>query len=123
MRFTITLVLLLFLDSAVFADADVDVAAQKEIAHLFDYLKQSNCQFGRNGSWYSPDEAVAHINKKYQYLLRKKAIQAAENFIDRAASNSSISGEPYRVACGELAAVESAEWFRGELVVFRKRNE
>ena len=121
MRFTITLLSLLFLDSAV--AADVDLAAQKEIAHLLDYLKQSNCQFGRNGSWFGPDEAVAHINIKYQYLLRKKAIRSADNFIDRAASKSSISGEPYRVACGESAAVESAEWFRGELDVFRKRNE
>jgi hypothetical protein len=103
--------------------ADIDVKTQTEIAHLFSHLQQSNCEFGRNGSWYSADEAVRHIDKKYQYLLKKTAIGSTENFIERAASRSSISGQAYRVKCGESVAVESGQWFRAELVVFRKQNE
>ncbi len=103
--------------------ADIKVETQTEIAHLFNYLQQSNCQFGRNGSWYSTGEAVHHINRKYQYLLKRMAIRSAENFIERAASRSSTSGQPYRVKCGESAAVESAEWFLAKLDVFRNRNE
>ena len=102
---------------------DIEVNTQTEIAHLFDHLQQSNCQFGRNGYWYDPDEAVRHINKKYQYLLKRNAIRSTENFIVRAASRSSTSGQPYWVKCGESPAVESAGWFRTELDAFRKRNE
>jgi hypothetical protein len=103
--------------------ADMDTQTRTEIAHLFDQMQQSNCEFARNGSWYSADEAVQHIDKKYQYLLERTAIQSTESFIYKAASRSSISGQPYRVKCGTSAPVESAQWFRMRLQVFRKRNE
>lgn len=103
--------------------ADIDVKAQTEIGYLLNQLQHSKCRFGRNGSWYDADEAVFHIDRKYQYLLKRNAIQSTENFIERAASRSSVSGQPYRVQCGESAVVESAEWFRAELDMFRRRHE
>jgi hypothetical protein len=103
--------------------ADIDVKAQTEIGYLLNQLQQSKCRFGRNGSWYDADEAVFHIDRKYQYLLKRNAIRSTENFVERAASRSSVSGQPYRVQCGESAVVESAEWFRAELDMFRRRHE
>jgi hypothetical protein len=100
--------------------ADVDVQTQAEIANLMHRMQHSNCQFGRNGSWYDAEKAVHHIDKKYQYLLKRKAIRSTEDFIDRAASRSSISGQPYWVKCGNSPAVESAEWFRMQRDLFRK---
>ncbi len=124
MRTGFAITLLLFLCSWAFAvTADVDDATQTEIAHLFNYLKQSNCRFGRNGKGFSANEGADHINKKYHYLPKRKAIRSAENFIDQAASKSSISGKLYRVMCGESAVVDSGEWFRTELLAFRKRTE
>jgi hypothetical protein len=93
---------------------------QREIAHLLTYLKNSNCEFNRNGTWYSPDKAVSHLNRKYQYLLKRGLIKSTEQFIDRAASKSSMSGKPYLVKCGESDTVESAIWFTEELLRFRR---
>ena len=121
MRLLALLVIVLSCSSSL--AAEVDAKTQAEIAYLFDQMQQSNCQFARNGFWYEADEAVHHIDKKYQYLLKRTAIRSAEKFIERAASRSSISGQAYWIKCGESAAVESAEWFRTELDVFRQQNE
>lgn len=118
LMFTLTLVLM----SGFAVAADIDTTTRKEIAHLFDYLQQSDCRFGRNGSWFDTGRAVQHIDKKYQYLLRKNAIRSTENFIDRAASKSSTTGRPYHVDCGDSMVVESAIWFRDELNAYRRRN-
>ena len=91
-----------------------------EIAHLFSYLQESGCQFDRNGTWYDSSEAVGHLNKKYQYLMRKGLISSSEDFIEGAASESSLTGRVYRVRCGSNPAVNSAVWFRSELEKFRK---
>jgi hypothetical protein len=95
-------------------------ATKLEIAHLFSYLQESGCQFDRNGTWYDSGEAVSHLNKKYQYLMGKGLILSSEDFIEGAASESSISGQAYRVRCGSNPAVNSADWFRAELEKYRK---
>jgi len=95
-------------------------ATKLEIAHLVSYLQASGCQFYRNGTWYGSSEAVSHLNKKYQYLLDKGLVPSTEAFIERAASESSMSGRAYRVRCGSNAAVNSADWFRAELEKYRQ---
>ncbi|TCS33716.1 hypothetical protein EDC30_1156 [Paucimonas lemoignei] len=94
-------------------------AARQEIAHLVAYLKESGCQFNRNGKWYSSAEAVDHINEKYQYLLKKDLVSSAEDFIDRAASQSSMSGKPYQVKCGGNVPAKSGPWLMQELGRYR----
>ena len=66
--------------------AESTPATKLEIDHLFSYLKESGCQFFRNGAWYSAREAAGHLNKKYQYLQEKGLVPSAEAFIERAAS-------------------------------------
>jgi hypothetical protein len=105
------------------AAAGLPAPAQAEIAHLFSYLEKSGCQFNRNGSWYAPAEAVGHLNKKYQYLLDKNLVSSAEDFIERAAKESSMSGKPYLVKCDNAAPVESAIWFKRELAAYRKTKQ
>ena len=97
-------------------------AAKLEIAHLLLYLQESGCQFDRNGTWYDSTEAMSHLNKKYQYLLGKELILSSEDFIEGAASESSMSGRAYRVRCGSNPAVNSADWFRAELEKYRKEG-
>ena len=94
--------------------------AEKEILHLFDYLEKSNCAFNRNGSWYSPQEAVQHLERKYHWLVKKGLISTAEQFIDRAASRSSMSGQSYLVQCGDSEPIKSSDWFANELKKFRE---
>ena len=99
--------------------AEVDGAARAEIAHLLKYLESSGCQFQRNDSWYGSARAASHLNRKYEYLLKKGLVTSAETFIERAATESSASGKPYSVKCGDAAAVPSAAWLRAELVNYR----
>jgi len=103
-------------------DPDPAPATKLEIAHLLSYLQASGCQFYRNGTWYDSSEAVSHLNKKYQYLMEKGLISSSEDFIEGAASESSMSGRAYRVRCSSNPAVNSADWFRAELEKYRKEG-
>lgn len=95
--------------------------AQFEITHLLHYLSASGCEFYRNGKWHAVEEARSHIEKKYQYLLKKQIIESAEDFISKAASQSSISGEPYQVRCGNDVS-PSAVWLMEELMRLRLKQ-
>jgi hypothetical protein len=99
--------------------ADLSAQGKAEISYLLTYLKNSGCQFNRNGKWYSADEAVAHLDTKYDYLLKKNMLASAEDFIDKAAAKSSMSGKPYLVQCGSEAPAPSSAWFRAELAQYR----
>jgi hypothetical protein len=110
----LSLILALMFASIAFA-AESTSTTKLEIDHLFSYLKESGCQFFRNGTWYGAREAATHLNRKYQYLQEKKQVPSAEAFIERAASESSMSGQAYRVRCGSNPAVDSADWFSAEL--------
>jgi hypothetical protein len=90
---------------------------------LLNYLETSGCRFQRNGSWYPPARAASHLNQKYEYMLKKGLVTNAESFIERAASESSASGKPYSVKCGNAAAVPSAVWLQDELRRFRTKKE
>jgi hypothetical protein len=90
-----------------------------EIQHLLVYLENSGCQFYRNGTWHSAPDARAHLTKKYQYLLDKGLIKSAEDFVQRVAAESSMSGKPYQVRCGAGAPVTSAQWLSEELARYR----
>ncbi len=96
------------------AGAAPSTQAKGEITALIDLLGQSRCQFQRNGSWYEPAQARAHLQRKYDYLLKHDKVDNAEQFIERAASRSSVSGRAYRVKCGNVEQA-SAAWFLGQL--------
>ncbi|KQQ87877.1 DUF5329 domain-containing protein [Massilia sp. Leaf139] len=98
-----------------------DARAQAEIAHLLDYVATPGCEFNRNGSWHAGGEARAHLKKKYDYLLKRSLVTSAESFIERAASESSMSGKDYQVRCGGGKAVASNAYLMEELRRFRGR--
>jgi hypothetical protein len=115
----IAIVLLLALGPGA-AKADEPVRnAQREIAHLLEYLEASKCAFYRNGAWYSSTEARAHLEEKYRFLRSRSDAVTAEDFLAHAATASSISGVPYQVRCGASAPVESAGWLEAELRRYR----
>jgi len=90
---------------------------QEEVAHLLDYIARSDCSFIRNDKVYDAAQARDHINRKYEHL--KKRISSTEQFITYAASRSSITGEKYRVTCGETTLL-SNEWLEEELRSYRE---
>ena len=99
--------------------ADLSAQSKAEIDYLFSYLKESGCQFNRNEKWYSADEAASHLGTKYKYLLEKNMLSSTEDFIDKAATSSSMSGKPYWVKCGKEEPVQSSAWFKAGLSKYR----
>lgn len=96
--------------------------AQREIAQLIGSLDGSQCRFQRNGSWHDAAEARAHLQRKYDYLLKKDKVDSAEQFIERAASQSSMSGKPYRIQCPGQGEQTAAAWFGTRLQALRQRT-
>jgi hypothetical protein len=117
-RLIATLALGLWSAASAFAAAS-DVT-RTEVARLLDTVEKSQCQFNRNGSWHDAKEARAHLQKKFDYLEKKKLVSTTESFIERGASTSSMSGDPYQIRCPGTAPVASAAWLKAELARQRK---
>ncbi len=101
------------------ARAEPPAIAQIEINYLLGHIEGSRCEFYRNGSWYDSKKAEAHLRGKYEYLAARNLINIAEDFIDKGATNSSLSGRPYEVRCSGSDAVVSNQWLRKELTHYR----
>ena len=93
--------------------------AKREIQGLMDALSTSSCEFQRNGTWHGRDEARKHLQRKYDYLLKRDLADTAEQFIERAASKSSISGRAYQVRCPGQPMQPAAAWFKARLDALR----
>jgi len=93
--------------------------AQTEINYLLGFIESSGCEFYRNGSWYGPTRAQAHLRYKYEVLAAHDRINTAEDFIEKAATKSSLSGRPYEIRCGGGEAVTSSQWLRDVLARYR----
>lgn len=90
--------------------------SENEIQHLFEFITQSDCTFIRNNSEYPALEARNHMQHKYTYA--KRWVDSAEQFIERIASKSSISGKRYQVRCAEQVFY-SDTWLKQELARYR----
>ena len=91
-----------------------------EIDYLLAFIEGSDCTFIRNGKSHENKEAGAHIRRKYGHI--KNRVKTTEDFIQYAATKSSMSGQPYQVICnGEKMA--TADWLTRELDRFRNRND
>lgn len=104
--------------AAIPAHAELIPGARAEIDHLLAYVGSSGCEFFRNGSWYEGKKGQSHISDKLNYLLGKDMIKATADFIDMAATQSSMSGQPYKVRCNGTETA-SAKWLNDELARFR----
>lgn len=113
----VVILLALLLPAAV--QAAPSAVAQREIKGLMDALSASSCEFQRNGTWHGRDEARKHLQRKYDYLLKRNLADTAEQFIERAASKSSISGRAYQVRCPGQPVQPAATWFRTKLDALR----
>jgi len=101
---------------AIITNVQVLAAPQvtQEIKGLLDFVEHSECQFVRNGDEYPGPRARAHLEQKLRYLEGKNLVNSAEDFIDLAATKSSMSGRAYEVRCSE--GVEPANtWLKREL--------
>ena len=63
----------------------------------------------------TPAAARAHLRYKYDALLKHDQIGTAEDFIDKAATKSSLSGLAYKVRCPGGPELSSGQWLRDAL--------
>jgi len=89
-----------------------------EIEYLLNQIGSSGCAFVRNGEVHDSQAAAAHLAMKYRRARR--FVANAEQFIERIATGSSWTGEPYQMACNDKAPVASAAWLSGALERHRK---
>jgi hypothetical protein len=92
---------------------------QSEVNLLLATIESSGCEFYRNGSWHDPKAATAHLRDKLDYLVARNLVNTTEEFIERAATQSSLSGQPYEVKCADKPPVTSNQWLRERLAYFR----
>lgn len=91
---------------------------EAEISYLLDFVATSGCTFIRNGDEHDSADAADHLRLKYRRGHRYA--DTAEKFIDRLASESSWSGRPYTVRCGEQVETSSA-WLHRALTSYREQ--
>ena len=101
------------------AHAALDATGQREVQALLAFVGASHCTFIRNGSSHTAADAQSHLQEKLDYLERRNLVNSAEDFIERVASQSSISGEPYKVNCDGRERL-SADWLGEELQHLRQ---
>ena len=81
--------------------------AETKIRSLIHAVRESGCDFDRNGTLYTADRAAEHLELKY--ARGKRYAGSAEAFIERLATGSSWSGEPYWMICDGDKTL-AAEW-------------
>ncbi len=95
--------------------------AQAEIEYLLSSLGSSDCTFIRNGKTYSAHEAEDHLRMKYR--RGKRYASTSENFIERLASESSMSDKPYYMECDGEERVPSGDWLMQRLNEYRANSD
>lgn len=107
----------LFLGMAGLSHADVPDSQKVEVEHLFDFIKNTECEIERNGSRYNGPEALAHMKKKYDYY--RDDIDTTEKMIELSATKSMMSRKFYLVHCKGKATQKTQDWLLEELRAFR----
>ncbi len=123
-RSSTSLVLALGLVIAPVTRAEPPAIVQQEINYLLRYIGDSGCEFKRNGTWNNNSKtAESHVRGKYDYLARQGRIDTAQDFIDKAATKSSLSGQPYEIRCGGDLAMPSSLWLSDALARYRASQQ
>ena len=103
----------------------VCAAETEPVAKTVDYLiarvEKSDWKFVRNGDDHSGKEAAEHMRRKYNHF--KKEIKTPEDFIEKCAAKSELSGKPYMVKKPDGTMVKCQDWMKAMLEERRKGNE
>jgi len=87
------------------------------IAHLLEYVRTADVVFIRNGKEHSAEDAAKHIEKKYKHY--KKKIKTPEDFIEKSATKSMMSGKLYQIRLKDGTVISNKDWLTAELERYR----
>ena len=114
------LLALLFGASALIAQATPSAAEEKLIDTLIQRVAKMNAMvFLRNGNEYTAADAAKHMQAKYDYF--KKELVTAEDFIERCASRSEMTGQAYKVKLNDGGVKDANEFLNSELRALRQQ--
>jgi hypothetical protein len=106
--------------SALVAQATPSAAEEKLIDSLIQRVSKMDAMvFMRNGNEYNAADAAKHMQAKYDYF--KKELVTAEDFIDRCASRSEMTGQAYKVKLTGGAVKDASEFLNNELRALRQQ--
>jgi hypothetical protein len=91
------------------------------ITALIDRVQQmTTMKFMRNGEEHSSVDAAEHMQAKYKHFRRE--IVTADDFIERCASRSEVTGEPYMVKLADGGTREANALLKQELRAMRRQG-
>lgn len=101
-------------DFAVFTISDRAVSESARIDALLEHVASlTDVRFVRSGKEYDCEEAVDHLRRKL--AAAGDSNLTAEEFIDRIASRSSLTGDEYRIRLPDGTMLPAADYFHREL--------
>ena len=112
-QFTILLIALLITPSILRAQT-LPVTEKQKIDALIEHVGElKDAKFIRNGSSYEPATAVRFLRGKWN--ANKAEVKTARDFIDKVATKSGTSGEPYLMRYSDGKEIPSREFLLAEL--------
>ena len=106
---------------AVAAQPDSREAELAKIEYLLERIGNSPYNFMRNGSRYQGKRAEVHL--RWKFLRSREQIKTAEDFIQRVATRSKISGEAYEVILPDKTRHPLREFLSEELRLLNQALE
>jgi len=91
-----------------------------EIEYLLSAIGSSECTFVRNGKRHPAVKAEQHLRTKYD--RGRRYATSTEKFIERLASQSSITRRTYMIECPGAEPVPTGEWLTKRLAALRERS-
>lgn len=92
-----------------------------EINRLISAVGRNGCTFIRNGERYRGRAAREHLRTKRE--LNEELIATTEDFIEKIASASETTGEPYLIQCRRQEERTVNEWFTSLLEEYRSNSD
>ena len=90
------------------------------INYLLTFVEKSDCTFIRNDRPHTAQEAVVHMQRKYDHF--KDEIKTPEDFILKSATKSLSSGKPYMVKTKTGRLMKSETWLLEALDDYRQKQ-
>jgi hypothetical protein len=85
----------------------------EKIERLLEAVRTSQVQFIRNGQPHAAEEAERHLRSKW--TAAGDSVKTAQDFIERVASGSSLTGLPYGVRLPDGSETTAREWLLARL--------
>ncbi|MFH1421696.1 MAG: DUF5329 family protein [Planctomycetota bacterium] len=98
----------------------LDANERTMIFHLLKEIEESDMTFIREGKEYTAREAAAHLRGKFEKEI--SGVNSLDEFIEKIASSSSTTGNPYYVKLKDGTKLTSAEWLKKKAENIKKKE-